>query len=81
MLSTAMAAVWMQAIWITRAHSTSSWGFAPSMKAKLAFTPVSEILLFGNRAAAISCCSEASTNALEVVPNRLFGLQVTLPGN
>ena len=59
-----MAAEWVQAICITRAHSTSSWGFAPSMKANLAFTAVSEIPLFGSRAAAISCCSEASTNAL-----------------
>jgi hypothetical protein len=33
-------------------------GFAPSMKAKLAFTAVSEIPLFGSREAAISCCSE-----------------------
>ena len=27
--------------------------------------------LFGSRAAAISCCSEAPTNALEAVPNAL----------
>jgi hypothetical protein len=44
------------------------------MKAKLAFTAVSEIPLFGSRAAAISCCSEASTNALEVVPKAFFNL-------
>jgi hypothetical protein len=44
------------------------------MKAKLAFTAVSEIPLFGSRAAAISCCSEASTKALEVVPKAFFNL-------
>jgi len=49
-------------------------GFAPSMKAKLAFTAVSEIPLFGSREAAISCCSEASTKALEVVPKAFFSL-------
>jgi len=44
------------------------------MKAKLAFTAVSEIPLFGSRAAAISCCSEASTKALEAVPKAFFNL-------
>jgi hypothetical protein len=39
------------------------------MKAKLAFTAISQIPLFGSRAAAISCCSEVPTNALEAVPN------------
>jgi hypothetical protein len=38
------------------------------------FTAVSEIPLFGSRAAAISCCSEASTKALEVVPKAFFSL-------
>jgi hypothetical protein len=32
---------------------------------------ISQIPLFGSRAAAISCCSEAPTNALEAVPNAL----------
>jgi penicillinase repressor len=44
----------VQAIWMTRAHSISSRGLAPSMSAKLAFTAISEIPLFGSRAAAIS---------------------------
>jgi hypothetical protein len=35
------------------------------MKAKLAFTAISQIPLFGSRAAAISCCREAATKALE----------------
>jgi hypothetical protein len=38
------------------------------MSAKLAFTAISEIPLFGSRAAAINCCREAATNALEAVP-------------
>ena len=42
------------------------------MKAKLAFTAVSEIPLSGNRAAAISCCREVPTNALEAVPKAVF---------
>ena len=54
LLSTAMAALCVQAIWMTRAHSISSRGLAPSMNAKLAFTAISEIPLFGSRAAAIS---------------------------
>jgi hypothetical protein len=33
------------------------------MNAKLAFTAISEIPLPGSRAAAISCCREAATNA------------------
>ncbi len=33
---------------------------------------ISEIPLFGNRAAAMSCCSEAPTNALEAVPKAFF---------
>ena len=66
--STAIAALCVQAIWMTSAHSTSSRGLAPSMNAKLAFTAVSEIPLPGNRAAAISCCREAATNAPEAVP-------------
>ncbi len=41
--ATAIAALWVQAIWMTRAHSISSRGLAPSMKAKLAFTAISEI--------------------------------------
>jgi len=65
LLSTAIAALCVQAIWMTRAHSISSRGLAPSMNAKLAFTARSEIPLFGSRAAAISCCREAATNALE----------------
>ena len=72
--STAIAAAWVQAIWITREHSTSSCGSAPSMKARLAFTAVSEIPSNGSRAAAISCCSEASTNSLEAAPKAFFNL-------
>jgi hypothetical protein len=34
------------------------------MNAKLAFTAISQIPLFGSRAAAISCCREAATNTL-----------------
>jgi hypothetical protein len=34
------------------------------MNAKLAFTAISQIPLFGSRAAAISCCREAATNAV-----------------
>jgi hypothetical protein len=59
---------------IVLAYGTAPRGFAPSMKARLAFTAVSEIPSNGNRAAAISCCSEASTNALEVVPKASFNL-------
>ena len=47
-----MAALCVQAIWMTRAHSISSRGLAPSMNAKLAFTAISQIPLFGSRAAA-----------------------------
>jgi hypothetical protein len=57
---------------MTRAHSISSRGLAPSMNAKLAFTAILQIPLFGSRAAAISCCSEAPTNALEAVPKAFF---------
>jgi hypothetical protein len=42
------------------------------MNAKLAFTAISQIPLFGSRAAAISCWSEAATNALEAVPKAFF---------
>ncbi len=73
LLSTAMAALCVQAIWMTRAHSISPRGLAPSMNAKLAFTAISQIPLTGNRAAAISCCREAPTNALEGVPTRSSG--------
>jgi hypothetical protein len=38
-----MAALCVQAIWMTRAHSISSRGLAPSMNAKLAFTAISQI--------------------------------------
>jgi hypothetical protein len=48
----AIAAQWVHAIWITSAHSTSPSGFAPTMNARLAFTAISEIPLFGSRAAA-----------------------------
>ena len=34
---------------------------------QLAFTAISEIPVFGNRAAAISCCREAPTNALVAI--------------
>ncbi len=40
--------------------------FAPSMNAKLAFTAISQ------SAAAISCCREAATKALERVPRAFF---------
>jgi hypothetical protein len=63
-----MVALCVQAIWMTRALSISSRGLAPSVKAKLAFTAISQIPLFGSRAAAMSCWSEAATNALEAVP-------------
>jgi bifunctional non-homologous end joining protein LigD len=58
----------------TRAPSTSPCGLAPSINAKLAFTAISQIPLFGSRAAAISCCSEAPTNALEAVPVSFYNL-------
>ena len=58
---------------MTRAHSISPRGLAPLMNAKLAFTAISQIPLTGNRAAAISCCREAPTNALEGVPTRSSG--------
>jgi Molybdopterin cofactor-binding domain len=45
------------------------------MKARLAFTAISEIPLPGSRAAAISWCSEASTKALEAVPKAFFALR------
>src|SRR4051812_31913887 len=38
-----MVALCVQAIWMTRAHSISSRGLAPSMNAKLAFTAISQI--------------------------------------
>ena len=38
LLSTAIAALCVQAIWMTRAHSISSRGLAPSINAKLAFS-------------------------------------------
>jgi hypothetical protein len=49
-----MVALGVQAIWMTRVDSISSRGLAPSMKAKLAFTAVSEIPLPGNRAGVFS---------------------------
>ena len=63
---------------IPRVRSTSPLGFAPSMKAKLAFTAISEIPLYGSRAAAISCCGEASTNALEAVPKAIGAAETTV---
>jgi hypothetical protein len=50
------------------------WGFAPSINARLAFTAFWEIPPFGSLAAAISCCSEASTKALEAVLKAFFNL-------
>jgi hypothetical protein len=44
------------------------------MKAKLAFTAISEMPLQGRRAAATSWVREALTKALEAVPNALFNL-------
>jgi hypothetical protein len=67
-----MAAVCVQAIWMTRALSIASRGLAPSMNAKLAFTAISQIPLFGSRAAAMSCCKEAATKALDEVPIAFF---------
>ena len=75
-----MAAVWVHAICMTRAHSTSSRGFAPSINAKLAFTAISEIPLHGRRAAAISCVRDALTKALEAVPNERFSARHHSPG-
>jgi hypothetical protein len=43
-----MAAAWVQAICMTRAHSTSPFGCAPSINAKLAFPTGSEIPLPGS---------------------------------
>ena len=57
---------------MTRAHSISSRGLAPSMNAKLAFTAISQIPLFGSRAAAMSCWREAATKALDEVPIAFF---------
>ena len=58
-----MAALCVQAIWMTRAHSISSRGLAHSMNAKLAFTAISLIPLFGSRTAAISCHHAATVLA------------------
>jgi hypothetical protein len=47
-IPTPRAPLCVQAIWMTRAHSISPRGLAPSMNAKLAFIAISEIPLFGN---------------------------------
>jgi hypothetical protein len=39
---TAIAAEWVQAIWMTKAHSTSFRGFAFSMRLSAAFTAISD---------------------------------------
>jgi hypothetical protein len=54
---------------MSSAHSTSSRGFAVSIKAKLALTADSDIAPPGSVAAAISCIKEAYTKSLEAVPS------------
>ena len=49
--STAIPAAWVQAICTTKAASSSFCGLALSMKLRAEFTAISEIPLFGSRAA------------------------------
>ena len=69
-----MAAVCVQAIWIASAPSISSFGAAASIMASAAFKAISEIPLYGNRAAACSWNKETLTKALEGVPSALLSL-------
>ena len=54
--------------WITSALSTSSRDFAPSIKAKAAFTAISEIPLYGSRAVARLCPAQNLVNIFRGPP-------------
>src|ERR1700730_14764537 len=69
---TAIAAVWVQAIWTASAPSISSLGAAASIIASAAFIESSETPPQGERAAACIWNKEAFTKSLDVVPRALF---------
>ena len=66
-LSTAIAALCVRAIWNGEGALEIIPGLGALNERQLAFTAISEIPVFGNRAAAISCCREAPTNALVAI--------------
>jgi hypothetical protein len=73
--NTAIVAEWVAAICITRAASTSSRGFAPSINARAALTAVSERPPPGSLAARINWLSDASMKSGETVAKACLSLR------